>query len=97
MIIPWVVAMCWGLGACTGPPPSTAAGINPPMRKHPGPRHNFQQPPGVAKRELAVESPHPHRPVASHHGAPEGRRFPSPEAVALHAANSLDARVNDAL
>ncbi len=35
--------------------------------------------------------------VASHHGAPEGRRFPSPEAVALHAANSLDARVNDAL
>ena len=35
--------------------------------------------------------------VASHHGAPEGRRFPSPEAVALHAANALDARVNDAL
>jgi hypothetical protein len=35
--------------------------------------------------------------VASHHGPPEGRRFPSPEAVALHAANALDARVNDAL
>ncbi len=35
--------------------------------------------------------------VASHHGAPEGRRFPSPEAVALHAANALDSRVNDAL
>ena len=35
--------------------------------------------------------------VAAHHGAPEGRRFPSPEAVALHAANALDARVNDAL
>ena len=34
--------------------------------------------------------------VASHHGPPEGRRFPSPEAVALHAANALDARVNDA-
>ena len=28
---------------------------------------------------------------------PEGRRFPSPEAVALHAANALDSRVNDAL
>ena len=37
------------------------------------------------------------RRVASHHGPPEGRRFPSPEAVALHAANALDARVNDAL
>ena len=35
--------------------------------------------------------------VAAHHGAPEGRRFPSPEAVALHAANALDARVEDAL
>jgi 3'-5' exoribonuclease len=35
--------------------------------------------------------------VASHHGPPESRRFPSPEAVALHAANALDARVNDAL
>jgi 3'-5' exoribonuclease len=35
--------------------------------------------------------------VASHHGPPEGRRFPSAEAVALHAADSLDARVNDAL
>jgi 3'-5' exoribonuclease len=35
--------------------------------------------------------------VASHHGPPEGRRFPSPEAVALHAANALDARVNEAL
>jgi 3'-5' exoribonuclease len=35
--------------------------------------------------------------VASHHGPPEGRRFPSPEAVALHAANALDSRVNDSL
>jgi 3'-5' exoribonuclease len=35
--------------------------------------------------------------VGSHHGPPEGRRFPSPEAVALHAANALDARVAEAL
>jgi hypothetical protein len=35
--------------------------------------------------------------VAAHHGPPESRRFPGPEAVALHAANQLDARVNDAL
>jgi 3'-5' exoribonuclease len=34
--------------------------------------------------------------VAAHHGPPEGRRFPSPEAVALHAANALDARVAEA-
>jgi 3'-5' exoribonuclease len=34
--------------------------------------------------------------VASHHGPPEGRRFPGPEAVALHAANALDARVAEA-
>jgi 3'-5' exoribonuclease len=34
--------------------------------------------------------------VAAHHGPPEGRRFPSAEAVALHAANSLDARVAEA-
>ena len=35
--------------------------------------------------------------VASHHGAPEGRKFPSAEAVTLHAANQLDARVEEAL
>ena len=35
--------------------------------------------------------------IAAHHGPPEGRRFPSPEAVALHAANALDARVEEAL
>src|SRR3954452_15129178 len=35
--------------------------------------------------------------IASHHGPPEGRRFPSPEAAALHAANQLDARIGDAL
>jgi 23S rRNA maturation-related 3'-5' exoribonuclease YhaM len=34
--------------------------------------------------------------VAAHHGPPEGRRFPSAEAVALHAANALDARVAEA-
>jgi hypothetical protein len=34
--------------------------------------------------------------VGAHHGPPEGRRFPSPEAVALHAANALDARVAEA-
>jgi 3'-5' exoribonuclease len=34
--------------------------------------------------------------VAAHHGPPEGRRFPGPEAVALHAANALDARVAEA-
>jgi 3'-5' exoribonuclease len=35
--------------------------------------------------------------IASHHGPPEGRRFPSPEAAALHAANQLDARIGEAL
>ena len=35
--------------------------------------------------------------VASHHGPLEGRRFETPEAVALHAANALDARVGEAL
>ena len=34
--------------------------------------------------------------IASHHGPPEGRRFAGPEAVALHAANQLDARVGEA-
>ncbi len=35
--------------------------------------------------------------VASHHGPIEGRRFETPEATALHAANALDARVGEAL
>ncbi len=35
--------------------------------------------------------------VASHHGALEGRRLETPEAVALHQANALDARVGEAL
>ena len=35
--------------------------------------------------------------VGAHHGPPEGRRFSGAEAVALHAANALDARVNEAL
>ena len=35
--------------------------------------------------------------VASHHGPIEGRRLETPEAVALHHANSLDARVSEAL
>jgi 3'-5' exoribonuclease len=34
--------------------------------------------------------------VAAHHGPLDGRRFPSAEAVALHAANSLDARLGEA-
>ena len=35
--------------------------------------------------------------IASHHGPPEGRRFASPEAAALHAANQLDSRIGEAL
>lgn len=35
--------------------------------------------------------------VASHHGPLEGRRLETPEAVALHHANTLDARVGEAL
>jgi 3'-5' exoribonuclease len=35
--------------------------------------------------------------VASHHGPLEGRRFETAEAVCLHAANALDARVGEAL
>ena len=35
--------------------------------------------------------------VASHHGPIEGRRLETAEAVALHHANSLDARVGEAL
>jgi 3'-5' exoribonuclease len=35
--------------------------------------------------------------VAGHHGPIEGRRLETPEAVALHHANSLDARVGEAL
>jgi 3'-5' exoribonuclease len=35
--------------------------------------------------------------VAAHHGPPEGQRHTSAEAVALQAANALDARVADAL
>ena len=35
--------------------------------------------------------------VAGHHGPLEGRRLETPEAVCLHAANSLDARVGEAL
>jgi len=35
--------------------------------------------------------------VVSHHGIDQGRRFPSPEAVALYRLNALDASVKDAL
>jgi 3'-5' exoribonuclease len=35
--------------------------------------------------------------VAGHHGPLEGRRLETPEAVALHQANQLDARVGEAL
>ena len=35
--------------------------------------------------------------VAGHHGPIEGRRLETPEAVALHHANTLDARVGEAL
>ena len=35
--------------------------------------------------------------VAGHHGPLEGRRLETPEAVALHRANTLDARVAEAL
>ena len=35
--------------------------------------------------------------VAGHHGPIEGRRLETPEAVALFHANSLDARVGEAL
>jgi 3'-5' exoribonuclease len=35
--------------------------------------------------------------VAGHHGPLEGRRLETPEAVALHGANALDARVGEAL
>jgi 3'-5' exoribonuclease len=35
--------------------------------------------------------------VAGHHGPIEGRRLETPEAVALHHANALDARVGEAL
>ena len=35
--------------------------------------------------------------VAGHHGPLEGRRLETPEAVALHHANSLDARLGEAL
>jgi len=35
--------------------------------------------------------------VAGHHGPIEGRRLETPEAVALHQANSLDARIGEAL
>jgi 3'-5' exoribonuclease len=35
--------------------------------------------------------------VASHHGPLEGRRLETPEAVALYHANTLDARVGEAL
>ena len=35
--------------------------------------------------------------VASHHGPIEGRRLETPEAVALHHANTLDARTAEAL
>jgi 3'-5' exoribonuclease len=34
--------------------------------------------------------------VASHHGPLEGRRLETPEAIALHQANALDARVGEA-
>lgn len=34
--------------------------------------------------------------VASHHGALESRRLETPEAVALHQANALDARIGEA-
>jgi 3'-5' exoribonuclease len=34
--------------------------------------------------------------VAGHHGPLEGRRLETPEAIALHQANSLDARVGEA-
>jgi 3'-5' exoribonuclease len=35
--------------------------------------------------------------VAGHHGPIEGRRLETPEAVALHHANTLDARIGEAL
>ena len=35
--------------------------------------------------------------VAGHHGPLEGRRLEIPEAVALHQANALDARVAESL
>jgi len=35
--------------------------------------------------------------VLTHHGVDQGRRFPSPEAVALYRLNALDASVKDAL
>ncbi|MDQ3571672.1 MAG: HD domain-containing protein [Actinomycetota bacterium] len=35
--------------------------------------------------------------VLSHHGIEQGRRFPSPEAIALHRLNALDASVKGAL
>ncbi len=35
--------------------------------------------------------------VAGHHGPIEGRRLETPEAVALHHANALDARIGEAL
>ena len=35
--------------------------------------------------------------VAGHHGPLEGRRLETPEAVALHHANQLDARIGEAL
>jgi 3'-5' exoribonuclease len=35
--------------------------------------------------------------VAGHHGPIEGRRLETPEAVALHHANTLDARLGEAL
>ena len=35
--------------------------------------------------------------VAGHHGPIEGRRLETPEAVSLHHANPLDARVGESL
>ena len=35
--------------------------------------------------------------VAGHHGPIEGRRLETPEAIALHHANTLDARLGEAL
>ena len=35
--------------------------------------------------------------VVSHHGIDQGRRFPSPEALALYRLNALDASIKDAL
>ena len=35
--------------------------------------------------------------VAGHHGPLEGRRLETPEGVALYHANSLDARLGEAL